>query len=170
MGNLNKAASWIDLLSGTYELGDGKIDSIIKKMGLGNNVPGLNSKIKAMMAESQKGRNGGHLLNFIDAVIQPRSQAKNGPGNFNTSQEAFVTALTYADKFWITVPGQSGHKITCGDAINIEYSIMRNKRAEDRTRRLYVARLVHTINFTVTDKRTWQGNKAMTDIYGVAWG
>ena len=170
VGNLNKAASWIDLLSGTFKHGDGKIDSIMKKMGLSSTIPGLNGKIKAMLAESQKGRNGGQLLNFIDSVIQPRSQAKDGPGNFNTSQEAFVTALTYSDKFWITVPGQSGHKITCGDAINIEYSIMRNKRAEDRTRRLYVARLVHTIDFTVGEKRTHQGNKAMTDIYGVAWG
>lgn len=173
IGNLNKASAWIDVLTGTYDLGkltgDG-ISKIMKKLNLQTNSPGVNEKIRAMLAEAQKGRNGGLQYNFIDSLMQDRATSKHGPGGFNVSQEAFVTALTYTDKYWVSVPGQGGHKVTCGDKITITYPIVRNFKTTNRTKTLYVARLVHNVRFTEGSSRKPIGDNATTDIYGVVWG
>jgi hypothetical protein len=170
VGNLGKAQAWVDLQGGSAKIGAGSIDKIIKKLGLNTANPQANAKIQQMLAEAQKGRTGGLLFNFINELMQDRAIDKNGPGNFQVSQEAFVTALTYADKYWVTVPGQGGHKVTCGDKIIVNFHKPQDGKAKPVSKRLYVARLVHTVEFTRGTERKPTGEQAMTDIYGVSWG
>lgn len=170
VGNLNKATAWVDMLNGSTKIGDGNASKLLGKLGINTSNPLANQKIQAMLAESQKGRTGGLLFNVINQLMQDRSVDKNGPGNFNIAQEAFVTALTYSDKYWVTVPGQGGQKVTCGDKIVVNFHKPQDSKPKNVTKRLYVARLIHTIEFTRGQERVGSGDQAKTDIYGVAWG
>ncbi len=170
VGNLNQATAWVDMLNGSTKINDGNAAKILNKLGIKSSNPQANQKIQAMLAEAQRGRTGGLLFNVINELMQDRSVDKNGTGNFNVAQEAFVTALTYSDKYWVTVPGQGGHQVTCGDKITVNFIKPQDSRPKNVTKRLYVARLIHTIEFTRGDERVPTGEQAKTDIYGVAWG
>lgn len=123
----------------------------------------------AMLAEAMKGPLGGqNLFNVLDGWNQSPSVTKNGPGGYNQSQEAFLTALTYSQKYWISVPGQSGVNVTCGDRIYVTYPIgTQNPRLVSRT--LFVPRLIHEVKFTEGPQRKTMIVNATTDLYCVLW-
>jgi hypothetical protein len=167
-----KAASFFDTNQGKFK----NMPSILGKvMGMfSGGAPGVRDKIRPMLAEAYKGnRGGGHLLNVLSTVMQPQAIQKAGQAGYNVSQEALVTALTYSDKYWVQIPGQSGHKITCGDKVAIRYYVIRDGRPVPRDKALYVARLVHNITFLENDPKTGKRKrasyKAKTELYGVDW-
>ena len=170
VGNLGKAQAWIDLQKGSTNIGAGAISKIMNKLNINTANPAANRKIQQMLAESQKGRTGGLLYNVINELMQDRAIDKNGTGNFQVAQEAFVTALTYSDKYWVTVPGQSGNQVTVGDKITVTFHKPEDAKPKQVTRRLYVARLIHTVEFTRGSERKPTGEQSKTDIYGVSWG
>lgn len=117
--------------------------------------------------EARKSYMGGqNMFHVIDELLQQRSVDKNGPGKFNSKQEAFLTAVTYAPKYWISVPGQTGLNVTCGKRIRISYPFFGTLQ----TKVLFVPRLIHEVKFTEDVDRKAVNQHAKTDIYAVQWG
>ena len=119
-----------------------------------------------MLNEAYKGGMGGlNLFHIIDEMVQKRSVDKHGPGGYNVTQEAFLSALNYAPKYWVSVPGQTGINITCGDRISVTYPVP----PDIKTRTLFIPRLIHEIKFTEGPDRKPVTINARTEIYGVYW-
>jgi len=167
ISGLMKSVSYFESKSGQFNNVGNRINSVLKNFG---SVPGLQAKIKPMLQEAYKGnRGGGQMFGIINEIMQNRAIAKDGPGGYKVAQEALVTALTYADKYWVTVPGQSGLKVTCGDKINVTYQMVKNGKSVDVKRKLYVARLIHNIKFVDGEGRKPVADNAVTEMYGVSW-
>ncbi len=167
VSGLMKGISYFESKSGQFNNVGNKINSLL---GNFSSVPGLQAKIQPMLREAYKGnRGGGMLFNIINEIMQHRSIAKGGPGGYAAAQEALVTALTYADKYWVSVPGQSGFKVTCGDKIRVNYQTVNNGKSRNTVRNLYVARLVHNIKFVEGEGRKPSAENAITEMYGVSW-
>ena len=119
-----------------------------------------------MLAEAQKSSRGGMtMMNFMDTLMQEKNIDKNGPAGYNVKQEAFIAALTYSQKYWVSVPGQTGVNITCGDRINVIYPV----GATPIQKTLFIPRLIHEVRFTQGDDRQPLEVNAKTEIYGVSW-
>lgn len=123
---------------------------------------------KETVSKASKSFMGGlNMFHIIDELLQSRSVDKNGPGQFNAKQEAFLTALSYSPKYWLSVPSQTGLNVTCGKRINISYPIGNRGEVENLT--LFVPRLIHEVRFTQDTNRKPTIVNATTDIYGVRW-
>lgn len=122
------------------------------------------------MGQVQKLTGGGGRGNFaiLDTLHQALSIAKNGPGGFQSAEDAFLAQLSlYTKKFWVSVPLQTGVNVTCGTRITIQYPFT-NQGLTSKT--LYVARLIHDLKFTEGEDRQPVTINGTTDMFGVAWG
>jgi hypothetical protein len=163
MSGLLKAASQFDLDSGGTV--DRKGQSQVAS--LAGAVPALAGKARGMLNAVKGVRGGGDLYHVINNLHQFKEVDKNGPGGFNVSQEALITALHYSQKYWISCPGQTGNKVTCGQRIQIVFPV-NNRRV---TKTLFVPRLIHEVVFIerVGGKRKASAFEAKTDLYCVEW-
>lgn len=118
----------------------------------------------------QKLTGGGGRGNFsvLDTLHQALSIAKNGPGGFQSAEDAFLAQLSlFTPKFWVSVPLQTGTNVTCGTRINVQYPFT-DQGIVSKT--MYVARLIHELKFTEGEDRQPVTINGTTDMFGVAWG
>jgi hypothetical protein len=135
--------------------------------------PATRQRVLAMIAASKKGIYGGSVMfDVINDAQKARSIDKSASGH-KAAQEAFITTLTYCQKYWISVPLNSGIFVTCGKNIQVTYPFVEGVgNVRHKTRKLFVPRLTHTLKFTSTDQ---QGDRkpiaalGTTDIYSVLW-
>jgi hypothetical protein len=133
--------------------------NLITKFGK-KNLGGIKKNAEDMLNEASKGRFGGGLLfKTLTDLLKPRAVNPEANGA-KIEQEAFVTSLTYSNKYWITVPGQTGLNVTCGDTIDVIFPV-NNKNVQ---RKLFVPRLIHEIKDNGKDPV-----EGKTEIYGVYW-
>jgi len=108
---------------------------------------------------------GSQISKYVaDSLRQHLNIDKNGPGGFQSKEDAFITKLTYSPKYWTSVPMQTGIDVTVGDRIQITYPI------SDRmigVKKLWVARLIHELRFTEGKDRKEVTVNGTTDIFGV---
>jgi hypothetical protein len=163
ISGLLKGSSYVDLESGNILNRNGKFAKSLGK----NFIKGTNAN--QVLQGATKGSGGGmDILSVINNLHQFKEVDKNGPGQYNTSQEALITALHYAQKYWVSVPGQSGLNVSCGDRIRVVFPI--NDKLTIKT--LFVPRLIHECRFTedTSDgKRRPTNVRCKTEIYGVFW-
>jgi hypothetical protein len=166
MSGILSSASHLDIESGKMKDRSGnKIQNsafgmLSSKGAAFSSAKGLNSGIKSI-------RGGMDILHIINNLHQFKEIDKNGPGGYNVAQEAFLTALGYSQKYWVSVPGQSGNLVTCGNRIRIVFPI--NTSLVFKT--LFVPRLIHEVRLTNTINTNRRQNtyEAKTEIYGVEW-
>ena len=162
------ATSFFDVKTGNYN-NNLDIGSKILNLPFINKIPNVKSKIQQLLNQSQRGRYGARMIfAMLDELMQARSVDKNGPGGYNQKQEAFLTTLNYTQKYWISVPLQTGSNVTCGTRINIQYPI--NDRPQEKT--LFIPRLIHEIRFTETDQKNHRqilNINGITELYCVDW-
>jgi hypothetical protein len=167
LASLMNAASFFDYKTKSFQTIPGSVDKVLSLPFVANN-PILKRKVQSALTEAQRGTFGSrHMVGILDELMQSSSVDKNGPGGYNTAQEAFLTAVAYTQKYWVSVPGQSGLNVSAGDVINVKYPVNSNKLL---TKRLFIPRLIHEIRFTRGPDREPVTNQAVTEIYGVAWG
>jgi len=167
VSGMMKASSFLDLQSGNIRLNDANFSKILKLPFMKNVTKDVSSQVKKMLAEARKGKRGAmNLFNILDELMQNRAIDKNGPGGYKVAQEALITALTYSQKYWVSVPAQTGLNVTAGDRIDIIFPI--NGRLVNR--RLFVPRLIHEYRVTEGDNRKILSINGKTEIYGVYWG
>lgn len=166
ISGMRKAQSFVDLQSGNIRLTNANINTILN-LPFMNNIPGIKGKVREMLAEAQKGNTGAfNMFSIIDELLQKRSVDKNGPGGWQTSQDALITALTYSTKYWVTVPGQTGLNVTAGDRITVTFPVNNIQT----TKTLFVPRLIHEFRVTQGNQRGGMHINGKTEIYGVDWG
>ena len=85
--------------------------------------------------------------------------------------------MTYAQKYWVSVPLQTGVNVTCGDRIRVTFPIPNpnagpndKEKMKNITRTFFIPRLIHEIKFTQGKERTVISNKGSTDFYCLLWG
>lgn len=161
ISGLLKSATFLDLETGSTIDRAGKIAQA---------AAGATGSTKEVLQGATKGiRGGSDILNVINNLHQFKQIDKNGPGRYNVSQEALITAITYSQKYWVSVPSQSGLQVTCGDRIRVVFPI--NDRLTVKT--LFVPRLIHECRLTETvgpdNKRKGVSVNAKTELYGVQW-
>jgi hypothetical protein len=145
------------------------IGAFSKLLGLDfvKNTPGLAKRIQEMIGQANKNKYGGRMMfSMLDELLQNRQVDKNGPGGYNTTEEAFLATLAYSQKYWVSVPLQTGVNVTCGQRINVIYPI--NDKLTAKT--LFIPRLVHELRMTEGQKRNPLNVTGTTDFYCVLWG
>jgi hypothetical protein len=177
-----QAASAIANLVASKQFLDNKTGNIqtINAASASSYIKGPNAaRIKEMLADSSRGGlfGGRNLFHIINDFMQNRSIAKTGPGGYKQAEEAFLTALTYAQKYWVSVPLQTGVNVTCGDRIRVTFPIPNpnagpndKEKMKNVTRTFFIPRLIHEIKFTQGKERTVISNKGSTDFYCLLWG
>jgi hypothetical protein len=126
--------------------------------------------VAEMLGEAARGSFGArNMFHIVDDLMQSLATQKNGPGGYNAAQEAFLTALGYCPKYWVSVPMQSGLNITCGSRINVIYPIVDGDRPRYIEKTLYIPRLIHEIRLTQGEKRQPLIVNGTTDMFGVLW-
>lgn len=118
---------------------------------------------KTSKGEGGTGYAGGVTKNIIDGVRQFVNVDKQGPGNFQSKENDFISKLTYSPKYWVSVPMQDGIKVTVGDNITVRYPVS----DEIQTKTLWVARLIHELRFTEGKDRSVVTVTGTTDLFGV---
>lgn len=127
------------------------------------------SNIARMEAQANKTVLGGrYIFHQIDSNQTKLSTNKVASGHMQ-KQEAFLGALTYSPKFWISVPINTGLDVTCGKRIRVKYPFVENRRTSSTTKTLFVPRLIHEIKYTEGDNRKTTYAHGTTDLYGVLW-
>lgn len=173
ISGLLKATSFFDFKTGNLQNKAGNLANILK-LPFASMIPNFKKSAQQMITQASKGKFGAaNMFYVLDELMQARQIDKNGPGGYNASQEAFITALTYAQKYWITVPLQTGVNVTCGQRIRVTYPV----NGRNISQVLFVPRLIHDIKI-VQLKRNEQGSESRvlvdvngtTDIYSVLWG
>jgi hypothetical protein len=160
-----KSLAYLDVKRGHFKYNIGQLQNLLS-LPFVKNTPSLKNAAQEMLAEAQKSSRGGMtMMNFLDTLMQEKNIDKNGPGGYNVKQEAFIAALTYAQKYWVSVPGQTGVNITCGDRINVIYPV--GNTPIQKT--LFIPRLIHEVRFSQGDDRQPLEVNAKTEIYGVHW-
>lgn len=166
VANLMKSSSYFDLKTGNYIPNMSALNKMLD-LDFVKKTPGLKGKLQEMLAQANKNKYGGRMLfSMLDELLQKKEVDKNGPGGYNVAQEAFLAALTYAQKYWISVPMQTGLNVTCGQRINVIYPI--NDKLTAKT--LFVPRLIHELRLTQGEKREPLNINGTTDFYCVLWG
>lgn len=152
-----KKASFFDVKSGNY-----LTNALSKFSAIGNISAAIRGKVK--------GKYGGrHIFTALDETRQTRSVDKNGPGGYNTAEEALLARITYSEKYWVSVPLQAGINTTCGDRINVLYEIGIRPRPVKVQKTLFVPRLIHELRFTEGPNRDQVTVTGTTDMYCVHW-
>ena len=113
--------------------------------------------------EGGSGYAEGVSTNFTDELRQEIGIDKQGPGNHQAKENAFISKLTYSPKYWVSVPMQEGIKVTVGDNITVRYPVS----DEIQTKTLWVARLIHELRFTEGKDRSVVTVTGTTDLFGV---
>ena len=174
VGGLQNAASHLDLLSGTtdnLQKQVSKITNALKKNNFFKGNAGAFASATNLLKSASKGQTGArNLFSVINQTLRSRSIQKTGPGGYNTAQEALVTALTYATKYWVVVPGQTGNWVTPGNRIQVSYPVPKgNDKIQVRTKTLYVARLIHEVKLSdpMSGKPVELGGS--TELFCVDW-
>ena len=135
-GKQNKAFSFVDMMKGNSQTGKGA---------------------------GGTGYAGGVSKYILDSLRQLPTVDKNGPGDYQSQEDEFITRLTYSPKYWVSVPMQTGIDVTVGDRITINYGV-----ADERhTKTIWIARLIHEIRLTAGRDRTMLSVNGTTDLYGV---
>ena len=165
ISGMQKASSFLDLQSGNIRINEKNFNKLLGS-GFLKGIPGAKGKAQEMLAEAQRGKRGAmNMFSVIDETLQKREIDKNGPGGYKQAQEALITALTYAQKYWITVPGQTGLNVTCGDRVTAVFPI--NDKLVEKV--LFVPRLIHEYIVTEGKNRQVQHINGKTDLYCVNW-
>jgi hypothetical protein len=172
IAGLINATSFFDVQTGNY-INSFNVAAKVLNLSFMNKIKGLKGKAQQMLQQASRGRYGARMMfSMLDELMQQRQIDKNGPGGYNTSEEAFLTTLNYAPKYWISVPLQTGVNVTCGSRITVTAPIGVSDRPQIMNKVLFVPRLIHEIRFT----ENGQGNKreplninGTTDIYCVQW-
>lgn len=168
MGMLS-AAQFFDIKTGTTQNNKASRDQIMKLPFI-NKIPNMKARVTQMLAEANRGGFGSrNMFHIVDELMQSMSIQKHGPGGYNKAQEAFLTALTYSQKYWVSVPSQSGLLVTCGSRILVRYPIAVVPEIQMVEKIMFVPRLIHEIRFTQGNKREPVMIQGITDIYGVIW-
>lgn len=168
-----KATSFFDFKTGNLQSKAGNLANVLKLPFI-SQIPNFKSNARKMITQATKGKFGAaNMFHVLDELMQQRQIDKNGPGGYNTSQEALITALTYAQKYWVTVPLQTGVNVTCGQRISVQYPV--NNVLVNQT--LFVPRLIHHLRISQLkqadnrqESRVLVDINGTTDIYGVLWG
>jgi len=172
IAGLINATSFFDIKTGNYI---NSFNAAAKALGLPfmNRIPGLKGKAQDMLQQASRGRYGARMMfSMLDELMQKRQIDKNGPAGYNSKEEAFLTALNYAPKYWISVPLQTGVNVTCGSRIIVTAPIGTSDRPQIMNKVLFVPRLIHEIRFTENgqnNKREPLNINGTTDIYCVQW-
>lgn len=163
------AIQFFDPKTGQTQMIPGNISKMLSVPFM-KKVPNLKARVQEMLAESNKSNIGSeNMVRVINDLMQNRSIAKNGPGGYQLAQEAFLTLLTYTQKFWVSVPMQSGINITCGSRINIVHPIVEEGKEKLTQKTLFIPRLIHEIKFTQGPNRQKLAINGVTDMYCVNW-
>lgn len=169
--NLFKKASFFDVKTGNYmskALGGFNIPNLFGAASMASSL--FKNTISALKGKI-KGKYGGrHMFYALDEYRQPRAVDKNGPGGFNSAEDSFLTALTYAEKYWVSVPMQSGINTTVGDRIKVRYPVGKRPSGFTVEKTLFVPRLIHELRFTEGPDRKQVSVTGTTDFYCVHWG
>lgn len=161
----------------SFDLKTGNIDSVLSSLqgvlGLSflNKVPDLKKRVQEMIAEAKKGNYGArNSFSIIDQDHQAKTIDKFGPAGYYAAQELFIGILSYSQKYWISVPLQTGLNVTCGKRIQVAYQIVdKDGKPKLQEKTLFVPRLVHEIKLTQGTKREPLVINGTTDMYGVYW-
>ncbi len=163
------ATQFFDPKTGQTQNLPGNIQKILDLPWM-DKVPNVKSRVQEMLAEANKSNYGAeNMVRVINDLMQSRSVSKHGPGGYNVIQEAFLTLLGYTQKYWVSVPMQSGLNVTCGTRINILHPIVEGGKPKQVLKTLFVPRLIHEIKFTEGPKRTPLTVNGITDMYCVHW-
>jgi hypothetical protein len=169
MSAFGNAIQFFDPKTGQTQNIPGNIDKILN-LPFMNKVPNVKKRVQEMLAEANKSSLGAeNMVRVINDLMQSRSISKQGPGGFQLAQEAFLTLLGYTQKYWVSVPMQSGLNITCGSRIEMVHPIVENFKAKQVFKRMFVPRLIHEVKFTEGPKRTPLVVNGITDMYCVHW-
>ena len=160
LDSLMKTSSFYDMKTGNYftnlsGLSD-RATSLKTIENLGKNL--FNKSVKTPFGASI-------LFNAINEDRQPRTIDKNGPAGHKAREEAFIASLSYSKKYWISVPMQSGINVTIGNRINCIYPVGLKLQAKT----LFVARLIHELQFKTPGQKRYEPAQGSTDMYCVEW-
>lgn len=157
LDSLMKTSSFFDLKTGNY------FQNI---QGLANRANGLAVLGSAIFGKAVKSPFGAQMLfNAINEDRQPRQVDKNGPAGHKAAEEAFLASLAYQKKYWVSVPMQSGINVTVGNRINCVYPVGLRPTAKT----LFVARLIHELQFKTPGQRKYEPAQGTTDMFAVEW-
>ena len=161
-----KSAAAFDVQTGTYltkNLADFDIGSLVNASAdVIKFIKSLEGSIKSLKFGGQQ------LMSIIDQRKRPAQTDKQGPGGFNTSEDAFLASLTYIPKYWVSVPLQTGVNVTCGQRIFVIYPTGTDSTTV-LAKTLFVPRLIHELKFTEGQNRKTIAVQGVTEIYGVDW-
>lgn len=135
-------------------MGKGKTQSFID-LAEGNS--------KTSKGEGGSGYGSGVQKNATDSLRQPQTIDKQGPGNYQSKEDQFLSQLSYSQKYWLSVPLQGGLEVTVGDRIKVSYPVA--GAIFEKT--LWVARLIHELRFTEGDNRQQVSINGTTDLFAV---
>ena len=166
MASFGKSIQFFDPKTGQTQNIPSNVQKILNLPWM-NKVPNVKARVQQMLSEANK--SGENITRVINDLMQSRSSAKNGPGGYNLKQEAFLTLLGYTQKYWVSVPLQSGLNVTCGDRINMLHPIVEDGKPKQVKKTLFVPRLIHEIKFTEGQKREPLVVNGITDMYCVHW-
>lgn len=166
MASFGKSIQFFDPKTGQTQNIPSNIQKILNLPWM-NKVPNVKARVQQMLSEANK--SGENITRVINDLMQSRSSAKNGPGGYNLKQEAFLTLLGYTQKYWVSVPLQSGLNVTCGDRINMLHPIVEDGKPKQVKKTLFIPRLIHEIKFTEGQKREPLVVNGITDMYCVHW-
>jgi len=124
---------------------------------------GIASQFKSAVKSKAGGR---QIFSVLDSLHQALPIQKNGPGGFAQNEDAFLTALSFTPKFWVSAPLQTGVNVTCGQRINVLYPFSGQQLI---AKTLYVARLIHELKFTEGNEREPVNIIGTTQLFGVHW-
>lgn len=161
LDSLMKTSSFFDIKSGQYIQ---NVSGLTSRISTG--ISSLDGLFKEVFNKSVKSPFGARLLfNAINQDRQELTVDKNGPAGHKAAEEAFLAALSYSKKYWVVVPMQSGINVTIGNRINCVYPV--GERPTAKT--LFVARLIHCLNFKTPSANRYEPSQGTTEIYAVNW-
>lgn len=166
--SLLKTSSFFDAKTGNFlqQSGALKMANTLKALtNIGKNADLLKLS-QALLGQAVKTQFGSRqMFNVINEDRQQRTVDKNGPGGYNVSEEAFLATLNYSKKYWMSVPMQSGIDVTVGRRVNVVYPVGSRRTAKT----LFVARLIHELQFKIPGQRKYEPAQGVTELYVVEW-
>ncbi len=166
LDSLLKTSSFYDMQTGNYFTALNGIKKNVESFKALRSLAAQNiSNIgAAFLKEAVKTQYGARMIfNSINEDRQPRQIDKQGPAGYNSAEEAFLAALAFTKKYWISVPIESGINVTIGKRINAIYPVETRTTAKT----LFVARLIHEIQFKTPGSKTFEPVRSTTDMYCV---
>lgn len=158
--SLMKTSSFFDMKTGNY------LQNLSGLTGRVNSLKSIDDLAKSVLNKSIKSPFGARMIfNPTNEDRQDKNVDKNGPAGHKAIEEAFLANLSYAKKYWISVPMQSGINVTIGNRINCVYPIGLRPMAKS----LFVARLIHELQFKIPGSQRYEPPQGTTEMYAVEW-